>query len=162
MRSQKVLTKSKDLRVKMPDQIFKTLYKTIMVIYQAMVKVYLSKTMMMSISIVMNYQMNYSAQQKPFHLMMMTCFKVLAILETQHYQIPKKPASKMKISTKRVITNLLRVEPRVLFHKDLQGTGPKVECHRDLQELRENFQNLKKRTKINPNKELCGTLSIVL
>ena len=56
------MTKSKDLRVKMPDQIFKTLYKTIMVIYQAMVKVYLSKTMMMSISIVMNYQMNYSAQ----------------------------------------------------------------------------------------------------
>lgn len=65
----------------------------------------------------------------------------------------------MKISAKRVITNLLRVEPRVLFHKDLQGTGPKVECHRDLQELRENFQNLKKRTKINPNKESCGTMN---
>ena len=129
------------------------------VIYQATAKVYLSKTMMMSISIVMNYQMNYSAQQKPFLLMMMTFSKVLAILETQHYQILKKP---VKINVKRVITNLLRVEPRVLFHKDLQGTGPKVECHRDLRESRENFQNLKKRTKINPNRESCGTSSIVL
>ena len=55
-------TKNKDLKVKMPDQIFQTVYKTTTVIYQDMAKVYLSKTMMMSISIVMNYQMNYSAQ----------------------------------------------------------------------------------------------------
>ena len=78
------MIRNKDLKVKMPDQIFKTLYNTKAVIYQAMAKAYLSKTMMTSTSIVMNYQMNCSAQWKPF-LLMMRCSIVLVPVETRHY-----------------------------------------------------------------------------